>query len=97
MSERGKPVFLARSTYRRRRVIDASRGLPFLGAFLFLLPVLWNRPGAEPGTGPGLAEQGLYLFGVWAMLVLASAAISWRLGRGILRRDGMSDEGGDTP
>ena len=36
------PKFLARSSYRRRRIIDAARILPVLGLFIFLIPVLWH-------------------------------------------------------
>lgn len=38
------PLFLARRAYRQRRLTDAARFLPLLGAFLFLLPIFW-QPG----------------------------------------------------
>jgi hypothetical protein len=62
-----EPLFLARSTYRRRRLMDALRLLPWLGAFLFALPLLWR----DPTTAHGL----LYLFAVWAVLIVLSAAL----------------------
>ena len=60
-----EPLFLARRTYRRRRLMDALRLLPWLGAFLFGLPLLWR----DPTTAHGL----LYLFAVWAVLIVLSA------------------------
>lgn len=70
-----EPLFLARETYRRRRLMDAARALPVLGAFLFLVPMLWAR-GSETSDGT------LYIFAVWFGLIVLSAAISRRLGPG---------------
>lgn len=66
-----EPLFLARRTYRRRRLMDALRLLPWLGAALFGLPLLWG----DPTTAHGL----LYLFAVWAVLIVLSAALVRRL------------------
>lgn len=66
-------TFLARDTYRRRRLIDALRILPVLGALLFLVPML----GAGQ-TERSTALAGLYLFGVWvALIVTAAAFVRW--------------------
>ena len=46
--------------------MDASRLLPLLGAFLFLQPMLW-RPEV---TGHSTATEGVYLFSVWAALIV---------------------------
>lgn len=62
------PLFLKRGSYRKRRLRDAARMLPVLGAFLFALPMLWS----DEGT----ASDGLYLFVVWFALVLAAAAMA---------------------
>jgi hypothetical protein len=62
-----EPLFLARRTYRRRRLMDALRLLPWLGAFLFGLPLLWR----DPTTAHGL----IYLFAAWALLIVLSAAL----------------------
>jgi len=72
MSRQPEPLFLARQSYRRRRLADAARLLPVLGLVLFLLPVLWTGSG---GTAGGV----IYLFGVWALLIVAVARISRRL------------------
>lgn len=74
------PVFLERQSYRSRRLVDAARILPVAGLFLFLVPViLAGSDGGAPGTGPG----GLYLFGVWGVLILAAALLSRRLSRAL--------------
>ena len=67
------PLFLAKSGYRRRRLHDAARLVPVFGAFLIFLPILWSPGGtAEPDT----ARNGLYLFGVWAGLIVAAATLA---------------------
>jgi hypothetical protein len=67
MREPIEPLFLARQTYRRRRLMDALRLLPWLGAFLFGLPLFWSAP----ATASGL----LYLFGAWLLLIVLSFAL----------------------
>lgn len=69
-----KPMFLARQSYRRRRLIDAARLLPIFGLVLMMVPLLWMTP----GTG-SLAWRGLYLFAIWAGLVAISAFLARRL------------------
>ena len=70
------PVFLERQSYRRRRVIDAARVLPFIGLLLWLIPLLWR----EEGTAAVRSSSAIvYLFGVWALLVLGAGVLSWRL------------------
>ena len=72
-----EPVVPARDAYRRRKRIDAARVLPFAGAFLFLLPVLW-------GDGAPLrsAWGGVYVFAVWAGMIAGAAFLSFLLRRG---------------
>jgi hypothetical protein len=69
------PLFLARSSYRRRRLRDAARLLPVVGAFLVWLPMLWGD-----GDIRVTASDLIYLFAVWCALVLGAAALSPRLG-----------------
>lgn len=71
------PLFLARSAYRRRRLADAARLLPLVGCFLFVVPIFW-QPAATPA--PDTAPGGLYIFVVWALLILAAVLIALRLG-----------------
>ncbi|MBU2963519.1 hypothetical protein KO516_22350 [Citreicella sp. C3M06] len=74
---RGKPlVFLERQSYRRRRVIDAARVLPFVGLLLWLVPLLWR----DEGTAAVRSSSAIiFLFGTWFVLVLAAAVLSWKL------------------
>ncbi|WP_371039154.1 MULTISPECIES: hypothetical protein [unclassified Rhodosalinus] len=76
MTDRSPPVFLQRELYRARRLADAARLLPILGACLFALPLLWRGEGGEVSTSRAM----LYLFAVWALLILAAALLSRRLG-----------------
>ncbi len=62
------PLFLARRGYRYRRLTDAARLLPVLGAFLFLLPLLW---------GGGMTRSGvIYLFTAWIVLIILAAVLA---------------------
>lgn len=72
MADPQEPLFLERETYRLRRLIDAARFLPFLGAALFIVPALW---GGVQRTSAGL----LYLFGVWIVLIVVAAHLARRL------------------
>ncbi|MBE0414625.1 hypothetical protein [Yoonia sp.] len=70
-----KLVFLERANYRQRRLRDAARLLPMLGAVLWILPLLWRDDAAGSGTG----KTGIYIFAVWMFLIVLSAIISRRL------------------
>lgn len=66
------PLFLARSLYRRSRLRDAARLLPLVGLMLFLLPALG-------GSGRQAGSSAVYLFVVWALLILVAAGLAPRL------------------
>lgn len=54
-------------------MIDAVRLLPILGILLFLVPLLWSSDGQEPAaTARGL----VYLFAIWAGLIVAAATLT---------------------
>ena len=74
MRQPNQPVFLERSTYRRRRMMDAARLLPVLGALLFLVPLLW-APGEDASTTRGVS----YVFAIWAGLIVVAGWLSRRL------------------
>lgn len=76
MKAKPGPLFLEQRTYRRRRIADAARFLPFLGAILFSVPLLWGQAGTEAASTTGVM---LYLFLVWGILVVVSAGISRKL------------------
>ncbi len=68
MREPQEPLFLARRTYRQRRLMDAARLLPWLGTLLFCLPLLWR----EAATATGL----LFIFAVWMVLIALAAVFA---------------------
>lgn len=69
MAKPPPPLFLARESYRRRRLGDAARLLPFLGLALLMLPALWQTTAAAM----------VYIFTVWAILIVLVAILSPRL------------------
>ncbi|WP_242511854.1 hypothetical protein, partial [Rhodobaculum claviforme] len=69
-------LYLARAGYRRRRAMDAARLLPFVGIFLLLLPRLWGEGAVDAPPGAATAREGVYLFVVWAGLVVAAAVLA---------------------
>jgi hypothetical protein len=48
--------------------MDAARFLPIVGGFLFFLPLLWS--------GGHTAQGVIYLFTIWAILIILSVALS---------------------
>ena len=58
-----QPLFLARQSYRRRRLGDAARLIPLLGVVLLLIPVLWS-------TGHRTSFGIIYIFAVWGGLIV---------------------------
>lgn len=79
------PVFLARRSYRMRRMRDLARMLPFVGVFLLVLPMLWGEADSYTRT---TTTDGIYLFVVWGGLILAAALLS----RGLRDEPGLKDE-----
>jgi hypothetical protein len=70
-----RPVFLAPASYRRKRVRDAARLLPLLGAVLLLLvPLLWT-PSDEVG-GVRHSAALIYVFCCWAALIVSAVFLS---------------------
>ena len=69
MERPGTPIFLARQSYRHRRVADAARLLPVAGLVLLMLPVLWTTT----------AGALIYIFMIWAILIFAIGLLSTRL------------------
>ena len=76
--------FLERESYRRRRLADAAKLLPLVGFVLLLLPVLLKT------TNDAL----IYIFSVWALLILAVGLVSRRLSR--MEAQASSDPAQDT-
>lgn len=82
MAERGEPLFLARDSYRQRRLGDAARLLPVLGVVLLLLP----------GFITVTVDALIYIFSVWALLIVAIGLMS----RPLSRRGPLEDAGSVT-
>ena len=76
MSRKRSPLFLERRSYRLRRVMDAAKLMPFLGAALWGVPVLWPE-GGENAVSTSRAI--FYLFLVWAALVAVSLVLTFWL------------------
>lgn len=85
MTARPQSVFLERRTYRRRRLADAARLLPILGALLFLVPLLWP---AGPGGPVATARGFVFVFAVWAGLIVVSAVLSRYLSQPVIDPQG---------
>jgi len=81
--------FLARPGYRRRRLIEAIRMIPYAGILLFIFPLLWPHDG---DASQKTAHGAIYLFVAWFVLILASA-----LGARALRRAEARDAAGGEP
>lgn len=73
-----RALFLARAPYRRRRLRDAARLLPILGMFLLLLPLLWAPTAQMTLT----ADDVVYFFAIWLLLIALAAAFAPGLRRG---------------
>ncbi|MEM1073616.1 MAG: hypothetical protein AAGI36_04150 [Pseudomonadota bacterium] len=79
MVRRTGPVFLERGSYRRRRMIDALRLIVMFGVCLWMIPVLWPSGPSEGAEGVVLSRALFYVFGVWIVLIVVSAVLTWRV------------------
>ena len=66
-------LFLERRSYRRRRLMDAVRVLPFVGLGFWMVPLLWST---TPEDGVTMSGALQYLFGIWIALIVA-ALVLW--------------------
>ena len=66
MSKRPEVVFLQRNLYRQNRLLDWIRVVPVIGLFLWLLPILWGREGADATRS---SSAIVYVFLVWIALI----------------------------
>ena len=70
------PIFLERRSYRRRRLWDAVRMLPFLGAVLWMVPLMWPRPDGVEEQGVTTSAALLYIFAVWVGLAFVARLLA---------------------
>ncbi|MFK7940613.1 MAG: hypothetical protein AB8B82_14625 [Roseovarius sp.] len=76
MSRPPHSVFQERRAYRQRRMTDAARLLPVLGAVLLCLPMLWALDSSTPMATTDMFE---YLFLAWLVLIVLAGVVSSRL------------------
>lgn len=90
MARRPQRLFLEDKSYRRRRIMDAARLLPFAGSVLFLLPVL-----RDPANTPEKETAGgmVYLFVIWFILIVLAMWLSASL-RKSTDEEAQTDESG---
>ena len=67
-----RPLFLARASYRRKRLRDAARLLPLVGLGLLLLPLLW-LPEVRATL---VAGDLIYMFSIWLVLIVVAAVFA---------------------
>jgi hypothetical protein len=88
-------LFLERRSYRKRRIMDAVRMLPFLCALLWIVvPAMWPT-GVPVGTATPLSTALWYIFTIWVLAITASFAL-WRRIGGADDADSVSDAGRNT-
>lgn len=68
-------MFLARASYRRRRLRDAALLAPLTAGFLWTLPLLWPRDDTP------VSRVLVYLFATWALSVLVAVLLARALRR----------------
>ncbi len=83
-------LFLERQSYRRRRLTDAARLLPFLGAALLAIPLLWPSDLSLGRTVP-LSSAIFYVFVCWAGLIIVSLIFGFAAARMGGRDDSEAD------
>ncbi len=71
-------MFLERHRYRLRRLSDAAYLLPILGFLMWSLPAIRNPQAADTRS---TSDGAIYLFLVWAGLILAAFLLSRALRR----------------
>ncbi|MFT5649614.1 MAG: hypothetical protein ACJAXK_002133 [Yoonia sp.] len=62
-------AFVAKDTYRKRRMRDLARAVPVIGVVLLGIPLLWSDAALN-------SSAIVYIFVVWVLLILLAAAIS---------------------
>lgn len=71
-------IFVQRANFRQRRLRDAAKLLPILGALLWLIPLAWPTPGDAGGDTVGAAGL-VYVFAVWLILIVVAGVLNMRM------------------
>ena len=69
-----QPLFLARDSYRKRRLRDGARVLPIFGTVLVLLPLMW------PAVPQMVLAHWVFVFVLWVVLIGLAAVLARGLG-----------------
>ena len=77
---RRSPLYLARASYRRRRLIDAHRLLPIFLFLLYLVPLLWGDADSGDPVGGGVRGY-VHVFTVWIVAIVVAGLIARALMR----------------
>lgn len=77
MKEPAPTQFLDLKTYRRRRLMDAAKLLPLIGAAVFGFPLV--NLFVDPNAPGALGATAIYLFSVWLVLIVCAAILARRL------------------
>ena len=78
MSKGESARFLDLRSYRLKRLVDAAKMLPLLGAamLLFPLPFFFLRDDVADGEVQNAVPLGIYLFAIWLVLIVAAMILS---------------------
>jgi hypothetical protein len=74
MAAARQPLFLARDSYRKRRLRDGARVLPIFGTVLLVLPLMW------PVVPQMVLEHWIFVFVLWVGLIVLAAVLARDLG-----------------
>jgi hypothetical protein len=74
MAAARQPLFLARDSYRKRRLRDGARVLPIFGTVLVLLPLMW------PAVPQMVLAHWVFVFVLWVVLIGLAAVLARGLG-----------------
>jgi hypothetical protein len=69
-----QPLFLARESYRKRRLRDGARVLPIFGTVLLMLPLMW------PAQPQMVLSHWIFVFVLWLALIALAAILAPGLG-----------------
>jgi hypothetical protein len=74
------PLYLARASYRRRRLIDAQKLLPIFLFLMYLIPLLWGDESTQTPVGGGVRGY-VHVFSVWFGAIVIAGFITRALRR----------------
>lgn len=85
-------IFLEERSYRLRRLVDGVRIVPVVGAWAFMLPLLWPDGETQAENAVSMSSALIFIFAIWLGLIVMSAGLL--LARIALRRRSPEPEQG---